>query len=342
MFKSARIKLTVWYLVIIMAISVSFSVVIFNFWSNEINRYARAQRINIERRLLEGNFLPPGIHFQVPVAQIKIVDPELIEEARRRVVVILVLVNGGILVIAGGLGYLLAGRTLKPIKEMVDEQNRFITDASHELRTPLTSLKLGMEVALRDKKFKIKDAKELIIENIDEVNKLKALTDELLQIAQYQKPNGNIKFKKFDLKDVISLAVKEITPLTKEKNIVIQDNSERAICLADKESIKQLIVILLDNAVKYSPEKTTVSVNSGKTQEGVFIKVTDQGYGIEKKDIENIFNRFFRGKSENRPQGFGLGLSIAKRIVEINHGSMEVQSKKNVGTTFTILLPSAS
>jgi len=342
MFKSARIKLTLWYLLIIMAISVSFSFVIYKFLSNEINRYARAQRVKIERRLLEGNFFPPGVHFQVPVAEIKIVDPELIDEARRRVITTLALINGGIFVISGGFGYLLAGRTLKPIKEMVDEQNRFITDASHELRTPLSSLKIGMEVAVRDTKLRLKEAKELSTGRIDEVNKLKSLTDELLQIAQYQKPNGNIKLQKFDPEEIISLAIKEIKPLAKEKNILIRKETEKTTCLADKESLRQLMVILLDNAIKYSPKDTTVIATSKKSKEGVVIMVSDQGYGIEEKDLKSIFNRFFRGRSENRPQGFGLGLSIAKRIVEINHGSIQVESEKNKGTTFNIMLPNAS
>src|SRR3989344_3853916 len=128
MFKSARLTLTAWYLAIIMVISIAFSLMIYRVLLIEVIRFERAQRVRIERRMQ---------FFNSPIP----VSLELIEEIKQRLIFRLFMVNIGIMVISGGLGYFLAGRTLKPIKEMVDEQNRFISDASHELRTPLTSLK---------------------------------------------------------------------------------------------------------------------------------------------------------------------------------------------------------
>jgi len=154
MFHSARLKLTAWYLLIIMIISAMFSLVIYKVLSNEIERFERVQRFRIERRLETGLRRFPN--------QIRITNPELIEETKQRILLMLIAINLGILIISGGLGYLLAGRTLKPIKEMVDEQNRFISDASHELRTPLTSLKTAMEVTLRDKNLSLLSAKKTI------------------------------------------------------------------------------------------------------------------------------------------------------------------------------------
>jgi signal transduction histidine kinase len=140
MFHSARIKLTAWYFLIIMLISVSFSVGIYRVTTVELNRIERMQRLRVEREdrlLMPSNEVTP---------RPPILDPELIAETKNRFKIILFLINLGILAVSTGGGYFLAGRTLRPIKEMLDEQSRFITDASHELRTPLTSLKTEIEV----------------------------------------------------------------------------------------------------------------------------------------------------------------------------------------------------
>src|SRR3990167_5772072 len=180
MFSKARFKLTVWYLLIIMLISTGFSGVIYKVLTAELDRFSHMQRLRIESRVRS---IQPRIF----------VDPDLAEETKQRLIVFLLIINSGILFVSGILAYFLAGKTLRPIKEMVDEQNRFISDASHELRTPLTSIKTAMEVSLRDKNLTLKDSKKLIGESIDEVNKLQLLSDELLQLAQYQTLNGQTK-----------------------------------------------------------------------------------------------------------------------------------------------------
>ncbi|MCX6726338.1 MAG: hypothetical protein NTY75_00785, partial [Candidatus Shapirobacteria bacterium] len=152
-----------------MLISLSFSFVIYGFVSNEIDRFATAQRFRIERRL--DPFLPPTV------------DVDLINEVHNRLILSLGVVNAAILLISGTMSYFLAGRTLKPIAAMVDDQNRFISDASHEFRTPLTSLKSAMEVGLRNKKLTLTQARKMISANIADVNELQALSDELLQLA---------------------------------------------------------------------------------------------------------------------------------------------------------------
>ncbi|MDP2638251.1 MAG: hypothetical protein Q8P26_04285, partial [Candidatus Levybacteria bacterium] len=149
-FHLARLKLTAWYLVIIMTLSIIFSVVIYSVLTHEVDRLERAQRFFIERRLEEGDFIPPS-RFRTFQERVPI-NPELVAETKQRILFMLTFANVGILLVSGGLGYFLAGRTLRPIKEMVDEQNRFITDASHELKTPLTALRTEFEVAMLDEK----------------------------------------------------------------------------------------------------------------------------------------------------------------------------------------------
>ncbi|MBI4226550.1 HAMP domain-containing histidine kinase, partial [Candidatus Roizmanbacteria bacterium] len=260
MFKSARIKLTAWYLLIIMFISMSFSLVIYRVLTREFERFERQQRFRIERRFYNENIPPNFMHrFPLPL------DPELIKEIRQRLTFILIIINGGILLVSGGLGYFLAGRTLQPIKDMVDEQNRFISDSSHELRTPLTSLKTGMEVTLRDKNLSLQQAKKLISENIGEVDKLQSLSDQLLRLAQYEKLNGNLQFEKISLSKIVEEAVRKIAPLVKQKQISIKKDLKDVEIKGNKESLVDLFVILLDNAIKYSPKERKIEIKIEKT-----------------------------------------------------------------------------
>jgi signal transduction histidine kinase len=329
MFTNARLKLTAWYLLIIMFISISFSAVIYKLLSNEVERFERAQRFRIERSL---PYPPP-----FPTA-----NPELLEETRHRIFSMLFFINLGILFISGGLGYILAGRTLTPIKEMVDEQNRFISDASHEFRTPLTSLKSAFEVYLRNNRSTLPEAKTLVRESVSEVDKLQALSDSLLQLTQYEKPEGNILLKKISLNKVIKDAVYRLRTIAKDKNISIKYSPVTLETMGNYYSLSELMVILLDNAIKYSSQNSRVELEVKKTDGSVLISVKDKGVGIDKKDIPHIFDRFYRTDSARTKQtigGYGLGLSIAKKIVTMHKGTIRVKSTPKKGTTFTVKLP---
>ena len=160
MFHSARLQLTAWYLLIIMLVSIIFSVAFFNLSTREIQRVMRRQQFR--QQLQNDTLITPNIGFSGPTV-------EDLKESEDRLKLILLLINTGIFVLAGGGGYFLAGRTLRPIQEMVDEQNRFITDASHELRTPLTVLRSELEANLLGNHMSIHEAKKLIKSNLEEV-----------------------------------------------------------------------------------------------------------------------------------------------------------------------------
>ena len=225
---------------------------------------------------------------------------------------------------------------------MVDEQNRSVSDASHELRTPLTSLKSAFEVFLRNKKQTLAESRTLVSESISEVNTLQALTDSLLQLTQYQGSNDRMVFEKIPVSDVITEAIRKIAPVSKQKNISIVHTAKNMYVTGNKCSLVDLMVILLDNAIKYSTAEEKVTITGKPTDGTIAISVTDHGIGIDTKDLPHIFDRFFRAdsaRSKNSAKGYGLGLSIAKKIVQLHNGSIEVDTKLKKGSTFTVRLP---
>ncbi len=335
MFHSARIKLTAWYLLILMSISILFSVAIYNGAKSELVRSLHAQQFRLYY-FDNPELIPAPPH----ISQLQI-DPELLSDEENRIKLALILLNLGIFVLAGGAGYFLAGRTLKPIQVMVDEQNRFITDASHELRTPLTALRAEIEVNLRAKDLSVEETKKLLQSNLEEVINLQSLSDNLLQLTQLEKSKGQNIFTQVSVSQVIEEAVKKISSEAKKKEITIRSEVKNYQVLGEKNSLLQLMIILLDNAVKYSNNNTLIKVTAEKIDHKISLKVADQGIGINTKDLPHIFERFYRADSSRTKQeisGYGLGLSIAKKIVTLHSGIISVKSNSK-GTTFNVLLP---
>jgi two-component system, OmpR family, sensor histidine kinase CiaH len=340
MFQSARIKLTVWYVLIICFICLAFSSVLYRALSGEIERFARIQRFRIERRFQDSPVFFPSDTTDIPLPSI--IDIELVEDTKHRIILFLAIVNSSILLLSAILSYILAGKTLKPIQEMVTLQNRFISDASHEFRTPLTSLKAAMEVFLRDKNQTLPEAKLLITDSLREVNTMASLSEALLELSNYERTNNNISFSIVNVETTIKAAVALVKPLALQKEIIIDAQLKEMKIHGHEKSLTQLWIILLDNAIKYSKENTKVSLIMQKIDGSCIVKVVDCGMGIGKVDLPHIFDRFYRAdksRTKEETRGFGLGLSIAKEIVNSHHGSISVVSEEQKGTTFTVRLP---
>lgn len=338
MFQKARLKLTFWYVLFIMMISSIFSLSIYAMQLRDLNRFENEQRTRFERQLERGQ-----LYFdQYPYSQqIFTNNIDLINEARQRLAIGIFRLNGIILILSGVLAYVLSGKTLKPIADMVVSQNRFISDASHELKTPLTSLKTAFEVHLRDKKRTLKESDLIIEESIMEVDKLQFLAQSLLEITIHQKPVDKNNFFVVSIKKVLSQSIKQIKPLADKKSIkIIQDISDASV-LGNSGSLLNLFVILLDNAIKYSQENSEIKVVSSSKGKGVIISVSDNGFGISKTDLPHVFERFYRAdcaRCKDDGAGYGLGLSIAKQIVTTHQGTITVDSEIDKGSTFTVNL----
>jgi signal transduction histidine kinase len=335
MFNQARIKLTVFYLIIIMVISSFFSLIVYRLMTQELDRIERMNRVRMEGE-------PFFIQLQTPNKKIILISPEVIEESKHRLQLMLFGINLGILTLSAVGGYYLAGRTLRPIQEMLDQQNQFITDASHELKTPLTALKTEIEVSLRDSKLSLAEAKKLLQSNLEEVNSLQNLSESLIKLSHSSSINQKQYYEKISLKDESDQAVRKMQGLAKLKKIGINNKIGSHYIYAVKGTFSELLTIFIDNAIKYSPEKTTISLFSTTSDGHVLVSIKDQGIGIKKADQSKIFNRFYRtdeSRSKSPANGYGLGLAIALKTIKSLQGKVEIESEVNNGTTFTISLP---
>lgn len=320
---TARLMAT--YLSIIMIMSVSFSTVLYATSAAQLER----------QRPPQAGF--DGFGQQAPTGFRAFID-QRIEEGKHDIFVKLMTINLLVLVGGGVLSYYLARRTLEPIEDAMEAQTQFVSDASHELRTPLTALRTTNEVALRRKKLTLSDAKHTLQENISEVERLQQLTDGLLRLVSR---DTTLQLALVKLHDVIGTALATVASKAVEKRISVEDTTQPLTLIADQGALTQALTILLDNAIKYSPEDTTITITaSSDAQYALVLDVSDQGVGIDEHDIAHIFTRFYRAdKSRSQTQGYGLGLPIAHKLVKAHRGTLSAESTAGQGSTFTLRLP---
>lgn len=330
MFTSAKLKLTLLYLSILLTITGIFSITLYRFVSLEIVRGFE----RVEERVIQGSGMPRSMAHDLVM--------DNVTQAQKSMAVRLLYINLFIAGVAGAASYFLASRTLRPIEESVEEQKRFVADASHELRTPLTALKTNIEVSLRDKKLSTKNARETLQGSLVDVAEIEKLTNSLLDLSSIQDLKQNLPCEMTDLSQVVKKVVEKMKPLADRKKIKLIAKSHKSVVSCSPDGLSKLVEILVDNAIKYTPKggKVTVSLNANKKD--VVLVVKDNGIGIDKKDLPYIFDRFYRAddsRGKSQANGHGLGLSIAKKIVDLHDGTISVESKPGKGSTFSVKLP---
>ena len=334
MFQQARLKLTGWYLLILSTIVILFSLTIYRLVNLELVRIAKAQRSRIERWQV---ILPP----QASLPPLIMIDEAEIIELRQRLWLMLVGVDVVIIVVAGGMSYLLAGKTLTPIEKMVEDQVRFVTDSSHELRTPLTALRTSIEVALRDKALNTSAAEEVLQANLKEVIRLQQLAESLLELTR---SGQKMSLQPTNVELVVKKSVAQTQNLADAKKILVEVNTPRHRVVANQLALERVLIIVLDNAIKYSEPKTTIAITSQQKQNKVWIVVSDQGQGIASEQIGRVFERFYRADAarSSKVAGYGLGLAIAKELMVAQRGEIRVERAKDRGTVVTLILPTSA
>jgi len=333
MFQSATLKLTAWYLLILMAISITFSVVIYQLNYREVSYRLE----NLQHSIIEGYNGP------APFSRYFLSDDgpnsPLYNESRKasnQMILSLIYINI-VVFVAGGLGaFFLARRTLRPIAEAHEAQSRFTSDASHELRTPLAAIKTELEVSLRDPKLEIGEAKELLESNLEEVNKLIKLSEMLLHLSRLDHDKLEV-----DTVDIPFLVEELIQHYPQQQKRFDVTSRKKSTTLANEPAIRELLTILLDNSIKYSPADSTIFIRVFEQHGRIGFEIKNEGAKIPDEKLPKLFDRFFRAdtsRTNGAKNGYGLGLSIAKKIADLHHGEITVSSTEEF-TTFTLYLP---
>jgi len=276
-------------------------------------------------------------------AQIQIIynlAPE--ENMLESLLYVVVLVNLVSLLIALAVGWFLAKKALVPIQISWEKQQQFIADASHELRTPLAAIMLNLERLFRHPDHTIEQESEKIMIGLQEAKRLNKLVSDLLTLARSDSNELQIMQERFRVDEVAERCAQVFSHLAVAKGVSLETAIEAPLeMVGDEERIHQLLVILLDNALKYTGKDGRIFVSCRREGQRVAIAVKDTGIGIPAKDLPFVFDRFYRvDKMRSKtPEGTGLGLSIAKWIVDAHQGKIQVASEEGVGTTVLVTLP---
>ncbi len=230
---------------------------------------------------------------------------------------------------------------LERLERAFTAQQQLFADLSHELKTPLTILRGEFEVGLK----RARSAKEyevILNSALEEISRMTKLADSLLLLAKFDSKEVQPEKKLIDITRLVQDAINHIRVLSEMKRIRLVLSAEEKILLnGDENQLKTAFLNLLDNAVKYTPESGDIDVTVEEEMSQARITVRDSGAGIPKEELKHIFDRFYRVEKSRNSSGFGLGLSIAKSIIEAHNGTIEVKSHIPQGTAFIITIPAA-
>jgi two-component system OmpR family sensor kinase len=232
-------------------------------------------------------------------------------------------------------------QTLSRLENLFNSQRRFVADVGHELRTPLTVIKGNVDLMRR-----MQGTDDESLASIEsEVDRLTRLVGDLLLLAQAESGKLPLAFRTVELDTVMLEVMQQMRVVVKEGQQLKLGDIDQVLVCGDQDRLKQVLLNLVGNAIKYTPKGGEIFVGLGKVNQMACLTVTDNGPGIPIEDMPHIFERFYRGeKSRTRGKdgkGFGLGLSIAYWIVRNHGGKIEVAARKPQGTIFTIWLPLA-
>jgi len=247
----------------------------------------------------------------------------------------------GMLLAAGG-GYVLIRKSTAPVERSMDQMRRFMADAAHELRTPITLLRTRAEVAAGQDREPTRDAATLqAIER--EATRLGEITGDLLTLARADAGEWPVAREALYLDDAAAGAVEAARTLAEHKRVVMEVGTfEEAKILADPALVRRLLLIVLDNAIKFTPSGGRVRLDVSAQDGQAAVVVSDTGIGIPAEQLPHVFERFYRGDPARREaEGAGLGLAIARWIADVHGARIDVGSEPAVGTRVTLSFPLA-
>jgi signal transduction histidine kinase len=226
----------------------------------------------------------------------------------------------------------------RQLEAALRSQRRFVADASHELRTPLTTLRGNMELLRRDPPLDAAERAETLADNIDEVERMIRLVNQLLTLARAD-AGQILQREPLALAPLLEDVCRQTRLITPRSPLLCEPPPEGTMVQGDRDALKQVLLILIDNARAHTSPGTVIGLSTSMTDARVSISVRDSGPGIAADVLPHIFERFFRGDAERSGTGAGLGLAIAQELVERQDGTIAVESEIGQGTVFTVTLP---
>lgn len=222
----------------------------------------------------------------------------------------------------------------------LDAQRRFVADASHELRTPLTTIRGNVELLQRDPPIPAEEQAAVLVDISSETERLIRLANDLLTLERADAA-WPVPAEPTPIRPVIEEVVRQARALDPDREIVVNEIPDVAVS-ANRDAVKQTLLILLDNAIKHTPTGTPVAVAARANAAEASVSVRDEGQGIPPEATPHLFERFYRGAEQRSGAGVGLGLAIARALVESQHGRIAVDSQPQRGSTFTITFTRAA
>jgi two-component system sensor histidine kinase CiaH len=285
--------------------------------------------------------LPPNPRFRNATL---VVGQTLFPEHRALGLLLIVLVGAGLLgLLLSFVGaWFLAGRALVPIQRAFQRQQEFVADASHELRTPLTVLRSATDLLHQHRDEPLAKNADLFDDVRAEIGRLQRLTQDLLTLARSDRGQLELAVAPLDLGELAGEVVRRTTPLAQERGVeLMAEVGEAPLVEVDPDRIQQVLLILLDNALKHTPTGGRVVVSLGVEDRYATLAVADTGAGIAPEHLSHVFERFYRADNARTRAdgGSGLGLAIARMLVEAHGGELKLASQLGVGTTATVRLP---
>ncbi len=280
---------------------------------------------------------------------IQVVEDRTTEQRTLQAMLIVLLIGGlVVVVVAFGFGAVYARRALVPIRESLTAQRTalgrqrdFAADASHELRTPLTVIRSSIEYLQRHKADPVATVGTALDDIDDEVRHMTAMVEDLLLLARSDSGAVELEHLPVDLGDVAAAGASALAATAAGRDVRIEVDPHPAMITGDPARLRQLVMILVDNAIRHSPSGGRISVTVRSDTDGVTLTVDDDGPGIRPEDRAHVFERFYRAPGAPGG-GTGLGLAIASWIVERHGGRIAVSNRDDHGARFTVDLPAAA
>jgi signal transduction histidine kinase len=320
-FRSAEFKLTIFYFLIICGISLIFNAVIFGTISNG--------RMEISQDFSDMKSTTESFRNSIIEARNAAAEKQIFEA--------MTILNFAILVAGGWGSAILARKTLAPLEKAHKLQSEFVSNASHEIRTPLSTIQLETELILKDKNASREDLREILQSNLEEAKSLESLTSMLLRLSKIEK----IALENVNLNEIVKNRLEKF-PSDK----INFTESKEFIVYANETAIAELATILVDNALKYNTSKEKIDVKIFRENRQAILEVSNFSRQIEKSELDKLFERFYRSDNarscNGKCEGHGLGLAIAKKLVENLESSLTVHNEKVAGeeekfrTTFKV------